>query len=63
MTLPELSRAGLLDLKRKADIATLAYETALNATVAAIGLDPRDKINVNLDTGEVTQTEPAPPKE
>lgn len=60
MTLPELSRAALLALYRDAKQAELLYTTALNASVAALGLDPREQINVNLDTGEVS---PAVPKE
>jgi hypothetical protein len=52
--LPEISRAGLADLLQKKVQAERDYATALNSTVAALGLDPRLPHSVNLDTGELT---------
>lgn len=70
--LPELCRAGLLDLYVKAETAkkahTLAAQTytiASNSALTAIGLDLRDNININLDSGQVTvePKEPVAPTE
>ena len=52
--LPEMSRAGLVDLYRAMQQAKREYDIALNATVAAHGLDPRMNHAFNLDTGEIT---------
>lgn len=52
--LPEISRSGLMDLFQKTQQAQRDYSTAVNATVAAHGLDPKLDHQLNLDTGILT---------
>lgn len=52
--LPETSLAGLRTLYQQAAQAKQLYDIALNATVAAVGLDPKGNHQVNLDTGIIT---------
>lgn len=58
ITLPELSRASLATLYQQAKAAEAKYALALNSTVAALGLDPREKHQLDLDTGIITPAEP-----
>lgn len=63
--LPDLCRAGLADLYRRqegaryeAKHAEEKYNAALHSAVAALGLDPQSKLNINLDTGAITLPDP-----
>lgn len=53
MKIPEACRVSLLALFHAAKQAEREYNIALNHTVAAIGLNPNDNHQVNLDTGEI----------
>ena len=55
--LPEHSLAGLRDLAAKAQHAQMVYTVAVNATVAALGLDPTQANTLDLDAGTVTPPE------
>lgn len=52
--LSALSNASLSQLHAKKVQAEREYNIALNSTLAAMGLDPREQNTVNLDTGVVT---------
>lgn len=59
LTLPELCRASLAKLHADFKAAERLYLTAAGSAVAALGLDPKDDIKLDLDTGIIT---PAAPK-
>jgi hypothetical protein len=52
--LSELSLAGLRDLDVKLGQAQRDWDTAANATLAALGLDPTLNHHLNLTTGVIT---------
>jgi hypothetical protein len=52
--LPELSRAALHALYAEQEAAKQRYSLALNATLAALGLDPRSPNHIDLDSGVIT---------
>jgi hypothetical protein len=49
--LPEISRLALAQLYQQQKSAEQQYALALNATLAAVGLDPRLAHSFDLDTG------------
>ena len=51
--LPAHSLAGLRELAAKAQHAQMVYTVAVNATIAALGLDPAAKNTLDLDEGVV----------
>lgn len=60
-TLPPLCRDQLKALHADVQRAQDTLNKAGDVAIAAIGLDPRTKYNIDLDTGLVTVAEP--PKE
>lgn len=58
ITIPDLSRVSLQQLYQRATEAQRLYETALNATVTALGLDPRGAHTLDLATGVLTPETP-----
>lgn len=55
---PDLSLSSLRALYQQAQQAAATYNLALNATVAALGLDPRQPNKFDLDTGIITPAAP-----
>lgn len=57
--IPKGAHAGLRNLFNEAAMATNLYQTALNATVAAMGLDPELGHSFDVASGVITVNEEA----
>jgi hypothetical protein len=63
VTLPEPCRASLAGLHQRLKAAEREYNLAAGHALSALGLDPSAANRINLDTGVVTSSDTAPPKE
>lgn len=59
--LPELLLKDLRALYATKQAADRDYRMVLNAGLMGLGMDPREPVDVNLDTGAVTPTAPNEP--
>ena len=55
--LPELLRKDLVQLYAAKQQADRDYRMVLNAGLMGLGVDPREPVDVNLDTGAITPAE------